>query len=253
MSLEQTGLLRAILEDPHDDFPRLVYADWLDDHGESERAEVIRMQIELPSVPPCACLFHGCGEMFPDNESVGCMPHRRRSYLRRRERDLLQSYAPAWFGSIRWKTHADVYAARATVRGCCERHANSVGCDCLAQAIDWRFERGFVCEVTLPLAAFEAHAKAIFSAHPVTRVTLSDREPYRWFHGRCFWSSEAWPFESSERLPNRLFHLLPKLGPGNDPASMGDFVDRRAAIDALSDACVTYGRALAGLPELRAT
>jgi uncharacterized protein (TIGR02996 family) len=46
----QAGILQAILADPDDDTPRLVYADWLDEHGnESERAraEFIRLQIDL--------------------------------------------------------------------------------------------------------------------------------------------------------------------------------------------------------------
>ncbi len=43
-------LLRKIIEDPHDDAPRLVYADYLDEHGQSERAEFIRVQCELVGV-----------------------------------------------------------------------------------------------------------------------------------------------------------------------------------------------------------
>ena len=40
-------ILADILRDPTDDFPRLVYADWLDDHGESEQAECIRECVTL--------------------------------------------------------------------------------------------------------------------------------------------------------------------------------------------------------------
>jgi uncharacterized protein (TIGR02996 family) len=43
----EPGLLRAILDAPDDDAPRLVYADWLDDHGQPDRAELIRTQVEL--------------------------------------------------------------------------------------------------------------------------------------------------------------------------------------------------------------
>ena len=39
--------MRAIVADPDSDAPRLVYADWLDDQGRSERAEFIRVQCEL--------------------------------------------------------------------------------------------------------------------------------------------------------------------------------------------------------------
>ena len=41
------GLLAAIRSDPDDDTPRLVLADWLDEHGESERAEFIRVQCRM--------------------------------------------------------------------------------------------------------------------------------------------------------------------------------------------------------------
>src|SRR5215468_4094431 len=44
---EQRALWSAILANPLDDTPRLVYADWLQEHGEEERAEFIRVQIEL--------------------------------------------------------------------------------------------------------------------------------------------------------------------------------------------------------------
>ncbi len=43
----EEALLAAVLADPGDDAPRLVYADWLDEHGEPERAEFIRVQIDL--------------------------------------------------------------------------------------------------------------------------------------------------------------------------------------------------------------
>jgi uncharacterized protein (TIGR02996 family) len=41
------ALLEDVLEHPDDDGPRLVYADWLDEHGDPERAEFIRLQCEL--------------------------------------------------------------------------------------------------------------------------------------------------------------------------------------------------------------
>jgi uncharacterized protein (TIGR02996 family) len=47
---EYLSLLADVLAAPGDDLPRLVYADWLDEHGESERAEFIRVQCELATV-----------------------------------------------------------------------------------------------------------------------------------------------------------------------------------------------------------
>jgi uncharacterized protein (TIGR02996 family) len=40
-------LLQAIVESPDDDDVRLVYADWLDENGEPERAEFIRLHCRL--------------------------------------------------------------------------------------------------------------------------------------------------------------------------------------------------------------
>ena len=47
---ERQALLRAVIDSPDDDAPRLVYADWLDEHGQTEadraRAAFIRLQVE---------------------------------------------------------------------------------------------------------------------------------------------------------------------------------------------------------------
>src|SRR5262245_7506119 len=44
---DERALLAAILENPADDGVRLVYADWLDDNGQPDRAEFIRLQCQL--------------------------------------------------------------------------------------------------------------------------------------------------------------------------------------------------------------
>lgn len=40
----EKAFLQVILENPDDDAPRLIYADWLDEHAHPERAELIRLQ-----------------------------------------------------------------------------------------------------------------------------------------------------------------------------------------------------------------
>jgi uncharacterized protein (TIGR02996 family) len=47
----ELALLRAVLADPDDDAPRLNYADLLDEHGDCDRAEFIRLQIERARRP----------------------------------------------------------------------------------------------------------------------------------------------------------------------------------------------------------
>jgi uncharacterized protein (TIGR02996 family) len=44
---QHDGFLRSIVAEPHDDAHRLVYADWLEDNGDPQRAEFIRVQLEL--------------------------------------------------------------------------------------------------------------------------------------------------------------------------------------------------------------
>jgi uncharacterized protein (TIGR02996 family) len=45
--LHQPDLYSAILANPEDDAPRLIYADWLEENGEEERAKFIRAQISI--------------------------------------------------------------------------------------------------------------------------------------------------------------------------------------------------------------
>lgn len=44
---DRDAFLRTIIANPSEDGPRLVFADWLEENGESERGEFIRVQIEL--------------------------------------------------------------------------------------------------------------------------------------------------------------------------------------------------------------
>lgn len=71
------ALLKAVLVDPDDDLPRLVYADWLEENGDPARAEFIRTQIELANLP--------------DHDP-------RYRQLEDREHELLSEHEPGWLG-----------------------------------------------------------------------------------------------------------------------------------------------------------
>jgi uncharacterized protein (TIGR02996 family) len=45
------GFLEDIVAHPDDDTPRLILADWLEEHGDSDRAEFIRVQVQRASLP----------------------------------------------------------------------------------------------------------------------------------------------------------------------------------------------------------
>jgi uncharacterized protein (TIGR02996 family) len=67
--------LRVIAENPGDDAPRLVFADWLDEHGHPERAEFIRLQIELARTEPAA---DGYAEMTARMRRCGILTGERK-------------------------------------------------------------------------------------------------------------------------------------------------------------------------------
>src|ERR1700721_3792438 len=49
---DHDALIAAICENPDDDTPRLVVADWLDEKDQPDRAAFVRAQIELDHTPP---------------------------------------------------------------------------------------------------------------------------------------------------------------------------------------------------------
>src|SRR5262249_35686370 len=73
------AFLEAIAEEPHKDDLRLIYADWLEDNGDPDRAEFIRVQIRL-------------AKMDEDDEE--------RPELERRERELLAAHQERWEGML---------------------------------------------------------------------------------------------------------------------------------------------------------
>lgn len=44
---DHDALLNAIAEQPEEDTPRLMYADWLEENGDPERADFVRIQVRL--------------------------------------------------------------------------------------------------------------------------------------------------------------------------------------------------------------
>ncbi len=76
------AFLKSILANPDDDGLRLVAADWLEEHGECDRAEFIRVQVELAA------------------SRNGGMPALHFSNLRRRERELLEAHGEQWAAPV---------------------------------------------------------------------------------------------------------------------------------------------------------
>ncbi|MGF1581326.1 MAG: TIGR02996 domain-containing protein [Gemmataceae bacterium] len=77
---DNTSLFDAIVRDPENDAVRLVYADWLEEQGDIQRAEFIRVQCDLD----------GLVETDP-----------QRPALRTREAVLYSNHRKKWFGPLR--------------------------------------------------------------------------------------------------------------------------------------------------------
>ena len=79
---ETLDFLAAILAAPNDDSLRWAYADWLDEQGEGERAEFIRVQLVLTTMQP------------------GTVVWDMRDAFLRRERELLETCGGVWNGEL---------------------------------------------------------------------------------------------------------------------------------------------------------
>lgn len=110
---DRNDFLQTILAAPEDDAPRLIFADWLEEQGETERAEFIRIQCELA-------------------QSAEGDPRRKR--LRAREQELLRLYQVAWreqlpeLEEVRWETfeRGFVSAVRVESRAAFETQAKTI-------------------------------------------------------------------------------------------------------------------------------
>jgi uncharacterized protein (TIGR02996 family) len=82
------AFLADILEHPEDDTPRLIYADWLTDHGQPDRGEFIRVQIERSRL---------------DEDDL------RQDELERREQHLLAKHT-VWFNDVpKWARRGAIF------------------------------------------------------------------------------------------------------------------------------------------------
>jgi len=191
METHREGFIRAICEDPENDSLRLAFADYLEESGESEYSEFIRVQCELASMTPCPTCS-GCGlhrykdfadgvANFSDSlpcfrcEGKGWRDPERLYTLRRRELKLLAGTA----GNLRrWKW---VGGADAPLNN---------------NRIQYKFRRGFVEKIACTAADFERHGDEICRCQPVREVNITDpaQASYGWKFGR--WGGAKFRFAS---------------------------------------------------------
>ena len=130
-----------------DDTPRVVFADWLEEHGDPDRAEFIRAQCELERL-----------------RAEG----RRNLALGRRGKELLAAHADRWTEPLREaKVGGKWHFRRRTPKG----SAGFVSSTAKVGG-EWQFRRGFVEHVTMSATRFVRVAAKLFRLAPTVRSAL---------------------------------------------------------------------------------
>lgn len=182
---EREGFLTAIIENPDDDAPRLQYADWLEEKGECERAEFIRVQIELARSKKQCC--ERLGELLPDvpvriDSATTAFRCEQCRWCLLKERELLQSHKTDWLPPE---------VAEAAIFG-------SATSEQVAAGLKWH--RGFVSEITLTCQDWFTHRESLLRACPLEKVTLTD---FHSWNRRDLWRDDfpAFPRKFIDKLP----------------------------------------------------
>jgi uncharacterized protein (TIGR02996 family) len=262
---DEEGLLRAICFSPDEDTPRLAYADWLDEHALPPRKcdhcnGTPRRQFfhgptstkwmtvgENAGVRVYQCLAcWGAGEV-PDESRAERAKYIRLA-MRRADRDRITE-------ALGEETEAErELLAAPHVSGKLNAMAWAAPLWDGVSPFFVKYGRGFVAEISLDTATFLQHAEAIFRAHPVTAVTLSDLGPLRSSEEEFDWViAPPGAFSHGYRgcfVPAQLWALLLGYTLYSQSSRVKRYQSLGAATCALSEACVTFGRKLADLPPL---
>jgi len=176
-SSEGRALLRAVLCEPEDDAPRLILADWLDEHGDSNRADLIRRMCRMPS-----CVF-----TWSRRNNRGRLVHNETPFAIRGLRDRLRTLC-----HDEWKWREDIH-----------------------QVIIHRgFASTLAMQ---RVKTFLRTAISIFGLHPIQQVTFRDLDTMSSFEGDEYVEArlvhqdyrwEAWPvaFYPGRQIDDRLIY-----------------------------------------------
>jgi uncharacterized protein (TIGR02996 family) len=220
--------MRAIVTDPADLQVRLVFADWLEEQGESDRAEFIRLQVEL--------------DALTDMDVSGLSNYTVVNGMTMREWRLKQVQCNRLLSNEKYRKWIPLFGV------------DVGGPDGRAHG---RFRKGFCDRIELPTDAFMEHCADLFRCHPIEEVGLTDREsnhPTEPISSHLFrgWYGLRNTLIDEDDLPPDLWRCMEPVMPTILPVDSGwkMYFTTEEANDALSQACVWYGRRMAGLPEL---
>jgi uncharacterized protein (TIGR02996 family) len=145
------AFIEAIAESPDDEGLRLIYADWLEDQGESDRAELIQVECalakHLAAAPNRHPLEYRARRLLCVSDGVFKFEGHLSSDLEARDHELLSAHAGQWSEPLR-------------------RFVEYVG-----------FRRGFVEEVGMRGRTFLDSAEEMFRLAPIRHITFSRVPP----------------------------------------------------------------------------
>jgi uncharacterized protein (TIGR02996 family) len=223
MSAER--FLEAIIAEPERDDIRLIFADWLEENGQSARAEFIRVQIRLEDFARSQDEFDKADISHMDAERARLDVGQK--ILRRRERELLKFHGWKWAPSLPdacWE--------------CNGTHLGGAG-----RVFRGEFRRGFIESATLAAAAWLEHGPALVKAAPLREVRLNDHQPSHLpFVGGWNWGLlDNGLNDPRVTVPYCLLQHLPQFDHIAPPTGYWESAER--AILALSVACLAWARA----------
>ena len=137
---EKQAFIAAIRANYDDDLPRMVYADWLQEHDEPERAEFIRVQ---------CCNGTAADFAITTGDSYGDDFHEGPRY-------------PLFWGKAPEPESLGSLAARFRDWPILSRAGEHI-----------RYSRGFIHHISCTAEAWIRHADAILAEHPVRTVNLT--------------------------------------------------------------------------------
>lgn len=233
MAAECPELLQAVLDAPEEDAPRLVYADWFEEHGQTERAQFIRFQVaaEWSQVLLVAGhrFSHWKGDFPPD------------LLYEILQVDVGIGYKRGWPAVIT-TTLAGWYGGQCpTCRGGSDEYYNTPGAG-----------RDAPCSMCNGNAEIAGLGPRIVACCPVEKVKLTDRRtiPVRYTRDHDDWS---WWRERHNQLLEDVFvlpsDLFDKLGGGepycyrdNPEVLAQDYLSGEDADKGLSRACISWAK-----------
>lgn len=228
MTTEEHALLCAILAEPAEDTPRLVYADWLQENGDGPCPRCAGRGPEPGRV--YSHHTHSFDEACSNCRGTGTVPYGR---AERAEFIRVQCSAPYGPPLKVWRCECG-----------CGRLACDAGDDpvppqwikeelgrcplCPKGRKDFvEFRRGFVDSVTCTAADWERHGAAIRATQPVTRVVLTTTPPLNDWGPLSLWDEEFPGRQEMEfrhaRWPGITFRLEATDAPPGEGPDEGRF------------------------------